>query len=362
MRRGEVYRLKRRELAWALAGFVLIQLGLAVAIDHFWTAARDPEYSYRENLLRRRLAESPGRPLVLFLGSSRTLMGVMAGRISEQPGAPLAFNFGVPGSGPMMEMTNLRRLLAAGVRPQLLVLEVMALHLGQGRRSPLEEKQLDAARLGAGELSRLLRYYCGLDWVLRRWIPARAFPLYRHQAEMRDCLGLDVPAPGHEPPSVDRGLDGYGWHAEFAETMPERRAKLTEFALEQYRDPAADFRLAPQPGRALCDLLRLCRREGLPVAVVLMPEGSRFRELSAGTYPSVDRFLDRACREYGAALIDARTWVDDAGFWDGHHMLPEGARQFTDRFRRDVLPGLLENLPSQKPAGSLAAAHPAHEH
>jgi hypothetical protein len=41
-------------------------------------------------------------------------------------------------------------------------------------------------------------------------------------------------------------------------------------------------------------------------------------------------------------LIDARDWVDDDGFWDGHHMLPAGAAQFTHRFEREALQPLVK--------------------
>ena len=43
-------------------------------------------------------------------------------------------------------------------------------------------------------------------------------------------------------------------------------------------------------------------------------------------------------------MIDARTWVDDRGFWDTHHMLPAGAHQFTERFGREALQPALQEL------------------
>jgi hypothetical protein len=45
----------------------------------------------------------------------------------------------------------------------------------------------------------------------------------------------------------------------------------------------------------------------------------------------------RLARELSVPLVDARTWIDDDGFSDGHHALPSGADQYTERFAREVL-------------------------
>ena len=42
-------------------------------------------------------------------------------------------------------------------------------------------------------------------------------------------------------------------------------------------------------------------------------------------------------------MIDAREWVPDVGFSDGHHLLPAGATTFTDRLGREALIPLLRN-------------------
>ena len=78
--------------------------------------------------LRQRLAESPGRPLVIALGSSRAANGISpANFVDWEPRngpRPVFFNFATLGGGPIRELLTLRRLLAHGIRPDWVVAEV----------------------------------------------------------------------------------------------------------------------------------------------------------------------------------------------------------------------------------------------
>src|SRR5262245_8761291 len=71
-KRLSLVRQSWSRLLWLLAGFTLCQVVLAVAIDCWLGAVRDPEFAGKLERLQARLAEAPGRPLVLMLGSSRT--------------------------------------------------------------------------------------------------------------------------------------------------------------------------------------------------------------------------------------------------------------------------------------------------
>ena len=76
-------RKARGELVWWLLGFVVFQVGLAVALERRLPAVRDPEYALKRQRLQALQAASPGRPLVLMLGSSRTRLGLQAGSASR---------------------------------------------------------------------------------------------------------------------------------------------------------------------------------------------------------------------------------------------------------------------------------------
>jgi len=75
-----------------------------------------------------------------------------------------------------------------------------------------------------------------------------------------------------------------------------------------------------------------------------MPEAKPFRDLySAAAREALATLLRQLQAKWSLRVVDARDWVDDAGFWDTHHLLDVGARTFTDRFGREILrPALLE--------------------
>lgn len=351
MRRRAAERRKRGELAWVAAGLLAAQLLLGLGVDRSWLAVRDPEFVLLRDRLAARRAEAPGRPLVLALGSSRTEMALRAGRLNGAgAGSPLVFNFAIPGGGPMMQQVALRRLLAEDVRPDLVFLEVMPMSLSSSGNSPLEEHQLDPARLDTAEAARLLPHYHEPSRLLGKWTAARALPAHRHQAELRNALGLDGPAgdglPAHQ-------LDAYGWRGRGGPATPEEFAASVRFALSQYEGALRDPAPAAGPLRALRALLALCREEGIAAALVIPPEGSAFRALSAANASSIEEEIRRLAREFGVALYDARTWVGDDGFCDGHHLAADGADHYTERFGCEVLAPELRRL---APRGHVAAA------
>ena len=128
-----------------------------------------------------------------------------------------------------------------------------------------------------------------------------------------------------------------GWSAPHTEVTPEQRERYTNFALDSYRDAVADFRLDPRPVQALHDLLVLCRQNRIPVVLIVPPEGPRFRALYApAAFPVVRDWLADLRREWGTPVIDARDWMAEDDFWDSHHLLPSGARAYTDRLAQEL--------------------------
>jgi len=85
------------------------------------------------------------------------------------------------------------------------------------------------------------------------------------------------------------------------------------------------------------DVLALCRREQIPVVLVLTPEGSLFR----GWYSPLARegprrLLEELRAAYGVPVIDGTEWLPDEDFTDGHHVNPDGAAAFTGRLLAEL--------------------------
>lgn len=338
--RVTIVRSWKAELLWVLASFAVIQLVLAVAIERWLLTVRDPEYEVKLERLQARVAEAPSSRLVLLLGSSRTLLGLQAGRLSESLKSEntQVFNFGLRGVGPRLELVYLRRLLQAGIQPDWLVVEIIPSLFNHSGEMTLEEAWFNGARLSKRELS-FLRPYCSrpLRLVRQYWL-GRCVPCSFHQEELRDFLALDSSADGLAYAGAMGKLDDYGWHPVVSDVTVEQRRKSTELTYRQYAPTLQHFELAARPAQALYDLLELCRQRGIRVALLVPPEGSEFRALyTAQMSAGVDHLLKTLSDSFAVPLFDARTWAPDAGFWDCHHLLPAGASAFTDRFERQAL-------------------------
>jgi Protein of unknown function (DUF1574) len=334
-------RHNRRAAFWLAGAFAASQLILAAVIDQGALNIRDPEYVLLKDKLRDRKVENPDKPLAMFLGSSRVAHGFDAAR-SRGDSDAIVFNFGIPGSGPYLQTIILDRLAHAGIHPDILFLEVLhPFYNGTGPRS-LDHSLLDGARLSAGEASGLLNYGTPLrTGPLRRWFYARALPINRHQAELRDVLQIDVYQPGQGPAPPFEPIDPFGYRPR--EVRHAQWPDLTGLAHQQYDAYFARFQLDPAPWGRLLMAIDQVRGAGGDVAVVLMPEATGFRKLYAPECrDGIAEMIRRLREEVGVTVVDARDWVEDSGFYDHHHLLPAGAAAFADRFHTDALVPVLE--------------------
>jgi hypothetical protein len=102
-----------------------------------------------------------------------------------------------------------------------------------------------------------------------------------------------------------------------------------------------NFRIGVLSDQLLGRLLDDCRRADVPVLLILMPESPAFRAVyPPGAIHQLADYLGRLHREYAVPVLDARTWVGEDGFWDGHHLLPAGAAEFSRRLGREARPFL----------------------
>jgi hypothetical protein len=327
----------RTALLWGAVAFLVGQLALAVAIEWRLPELRDPTYGRKERRLLQRLGQSPAPPrTVVMLGSSRTMYG-LRGRDVERAlagpdGAPLVFNFGLPGAGPLTELLALRRLLRRGVRPDLLLVEVLPPVLaGQVRVGDFAH--MDPARLWHADLP-LAERYLPQEPSRAGWWAGWPVPCHSHRLAI-----VSVLSPGLLPMPMRldwlRDIDDSGWvDLPVFGAEPQRRRQATDKVHREYAYYLDGFRLGGPNPLALCELLDLCRQEGIPAVLVLMPEGSAFRGWYApSAWAEVEGFLGEVGRDYGVDVIDAHSWLPDEDFADSHHLLPEGRHASANGWR-----------------------------
>jgi hypothetical protein len=349
---------------WALTCFFSLQLGLAAAIECWLMRLRDPFYAGKSARLHRLAEDGNGdlarrssdwtlniahRPphersstLIVMLGSSRTAYGMNGRQVSEyltrEHGRPMTvFNFGIPAAGPLSQLLSLNRLLEEGIRPDLLLVEVLPpLLAGQGPM-PVEANWLIAHRLKLGELTIMERQGYRVKELRRDWWQAWPVPWFSHRFALVSRW-LPIWLPWNLREDWTDGPDAWGWTpTRVVDPTPEGYRRVVEIARRQYQGYLSSFRLSEPTCRAQRELLEICRREQIPVALVLMPEGSLFRSwYPPATWQTIQAFLDGLQADYGVALIDARRWIADDYFSDTHHLLCEGSTLFSERLGKEL--------------------------
>ncbi len=346
----------RRALLWGLSVFFVVQLSAILLVTKWMPWLRQADYGHKVHRLEALQARAPRRKLtVVALGTSRTLGG-LDGELAESVlgqalGKPVTVcNFGLPGGRPFTHLLTLRRLLADGQRPDFLLIEVIPVLLHAG--FPLDdttEGYVSTVSLRHSELSYLAHYardrkVSRLDWWLQWLAPVHSY----RQSVLSRIL------PSWQPPAQRSHTlegDAWGW-------FPLRREKITPtmFAqgLADARRSYAGYLQQLEPGgdplELLTALLELCRREAIPAAMVMMPEGPTFR----GWYGPgrLDRFraiLNGLSHRFEIPIIDALSWIDnDDEYFDSHHLLASGAETYTRRLAGEALPPLLRRYPGSK--------------
>ena len=348
-------RRGRCSLGVALASFVAVQLLWSLAMDYGDTALRDPLWGRKLTLLRSRMAAEPERPLVVILGSSRAALGLRTDALPElEPGddgaAPIVFNLGIMGAGPVHELMYLKRLLSEGIRPDRILLEIHPLLLhedpGFGELAVLNVDRLDWTDLGV-----FGRYVYEPAKLYRRWARSRLLPCLSHRVlfQMQFAPRWLEPAYRNDYEVMTR-LDRSGWTPHFREAVNSTEYRqCLELSVTAYEPAFNQYRITEVPDRAVREMLEICRRERIAAGLFLMPEASDFQSAyTADAREKLDKYLAMLSREHGVPVFDATNGAADADFADGHHLLPPGAAAFAPTFDRDVLrPFLAQTLSRQ---------------
>jgi len=312
-------------------------VALAAAINGWLPEVRDPIYGLKLRQLRQLAAQTPHDRLILMLGSSRTVHGFDAGSFASvlagEDERPLVYNFGIPGGGPLTELVSLRRLLAAGIRPDAVLIELMPV-LFVDEAMVTEAVHYTAGRLSHDELALVARFIGSpADRQLRQdWLANWYAPAYVHRLPIKRYLFPHlVPREGHEHLFAPYDARGGVIIADAFRT-PQTFEHALDIAKRSYHARLNDFHPGELARSALDELLLLCRQQQIAATLVIMPEGETFRSwYGQSAWPKVDDFVSELARRHDVRVIDAHEWCDDSGFLDSHHLLCNGAQRFTGR-------------------------------
>jgi hypothetical protein len=347
-------------LWWIPFWYILAQIPLLLWIDPSWQPNRVRVELDKKKQLHERIAEAPDRPLVVMFGSSRTDWAFQAGRLTGVPGPDgqplLAYNFGVPTTGPMHECLYLHELLDEGIRPRLILVEFVATHLNQSRRGILSEERFTIPTwLSAKQVFFLRPYLSNRRRIVVEWLEARLAPWYGYRWSIHEHLqgkhSLERPWD-----QARRPMDDWGCRQLFDDpNTPEFRAWRWVGAFDMYGHTLNQFRVGQGPLQAMRDLVLRCRRERIPIAVVVMPVTKEFESLyNPESRVQLANVLDELRDREGIEIIDGKDWLDREDFDDGHHVIRAGAEKFTGRLIEEVQRVLARTESSD----ALAEKHP----
>ncbi len=310
----------RRALLIGLLAYVALQFGFRQAVLADALPVADPIWGDKLATLQAR----PTPPTLLALGSSRTQLAFDATAFTAATGSD-SFNFGTPAGGPATCNLYLRRLLAAGHRPQTILLELHPGFLHPGE-PPFEARWLHPYRLRGDEPDRLRSF----GWTLpdppqHGWRGHLAATSVWRMGLLNEAAPVWLPCPFGLTPT-GRG-DARGW-VPGIDLPPAERATALRRTFTHYADVLTRYDVGGPGCEAVRDTLALCRAHGIRGAVLLAPESSEHR----GWYGEAGSAKITAfAASLGVPVIDARDWLPDALIADGHHLTPDGARAFTGR-------------------------------
>lgn len=325
-------RTGRRAIATFFAVFLLANVAFSVGMDRVFPSVRDPEYGRRAKRWHQRQRENPDREFVALLGSSRMAMGVRPEHANNTTG-PLVFNFSLVGSGPIMELMVLKRLLHSGIKPDGVIFEYWPAFLREDGYYA-EEGRTDPHRLLPMDEPFVNEWFAGTEHFLSTMRRIRWNPFYEHRLRI---ISQIVPAWLGNSQRLDAGwekLDGWGWLPGYHRDLSAaERIDRHKHSNEYFSRLFTGYSIDEKAHRAMREIVALCRQNNIRVRVIWLPESSEFR----AAYPPTalrmgEEFIASFCRETGTPLIDARSWVPDEHIGDGLHLSIPGAAVFSRKF------------------------------
>jgi hypothetical protein len=336
-------------LVWAGAVFAVVQLVGGLLLDYCWPTVRFPQ----AGCVLAILGQMPQTPDIVCLGSSRFGCGVredvlnpLLAQYTQPP--PRLLNASVGAGDPIVVEWMLQRMLHAGRRPTLLVVEITPENLAC--RNKWLELQL-IRQLTWTDLPAYLPDACRYAHPMRL-LSSRLLPLYHHRYQIRKqtrdaALALLSGERGHAFAAAPAGGSSQPLTARMHGTpdlppvpvVPAGDPTAKPAAgVEDVQDWLRNYRLAGLTSQALERVLARCRAERIAVLLVAPPVSGPHRSFySAGVEEAFQRYIAALTRTYGCRFADYRNRVPDTCFFDHHHLGAQGSDYFSRLLAREVL-------------------------
>jgi hypothetical protein len=145
-----------------------------------------------------------------------------------------------------------------------------------------------------------------------------------------------------------RRSDAWGTKKEASLPPDSRRQKrLLSSVRHVFEKWIGNLRLGGPGLEGLEVLLRVCRERGIPVALVVMPEGPEFRSwYRDGSREAVLLEAQQMGRRWDCSLINAWEWFPEPAFRDSLHLASDAAEEFSRRLASEELAPLLDRAVS----------------
>jgi hypothetical protein len=329
----------RATVVTALVALPVLCLAMSLGVDRLYPGWDDYELAVILGRLRDRTAEFPHRPLELVLGSSRAMNAFDTDGMSTiDPDGPVVMNLSLVGSAPLDSLLMLRHVVALGHRPRGVILEVLPIWIR--KHGPIGDKgHTRLLRYRAADLPMLSRVTP--TWAPRLWHDWAAYNACRWHTLRADLLAEAVPAFAARDRLGQRAnresiITPYGWCPMVIDPVPpETYRKGLEVARTGYQPQLQKVDgMDPVFEAVMEEFFAFCREHQIVVrAVVITPENKDFLAFyGPGVEQRTADLLGELCRRHGARLLDARRWIADHRFLDGHHLNARGSQEFTRQF------------------------------
>ena len=316
--RSLALRARRAVLLFPPA-FVLVLFGVWAAAEAVVPEITDTDYFIRLRVVKATAAEHPDRQLGVVIGSSRVLHGFQPECMPDDPNGPIWVSAAHMGAGPALTRLILHNLLRDGVRPAAVVIELMPTFFTR------ENEGFVSGHFALADLP-LVHNYSDTPFGYE-------YHFLRHRFKrIGDLTRVGDPFAGQEVP-LPRG----GRSSIRTEISSEEHARYMASA-GAANEIVKHTAVRPSADRAFRDTLREAAEHGIPVVLLLMPEGPVFRSwYDQVGLRAFDEYVARVAGEFGTPVIDARLWLnDESDFYDSHHLLKGGGAKFTARFAREL--------------------------